>query len=72
MRALRVFLDTSALAALTNADDQYHEPALALNRELAHSHARISTTYAVLSETANLLIGRLGRKGRGCAIDAIE
>jgi predicted nucleic acid-binding protein len=48
-----VFWDTAAFVALGNADDNLHESAVALSRQLADEKARILTTDAVLTEVVN-------------------
>ena len=45
-----VFLDTSGLIAVVNMDDQWHEQAEALWRELIDSNAPLITTSLVLVE----------------------
>jgi len=61
-----VFLDTSGLVALVNADDRSHQEVQVLSLELLEKpRARLITTYAVLIETAELLRSRLLKKGAG-------
>jgi len=46
----RVFLDTSGLIAVVNADDQWHAAAETVWRELVASGTRLATTSLVLIE----------------------
>jgi uncharacterized protein len=48
-----VFWDTAAFVALGNADDELHEAAITVSRQLAGEKARILTTDAVLTEVVN-------------------
>jgi predicted nucleic acid-binding protein len=48
-----VFWDTAAFVALGNADDELHEAAIVVSRQLAGEKARILTTDAVLTEVVN-------------------
>jgi predicted nucleic acid-binding protein len=50
-----VFLDTAYICALVNTRDEWHQAALAWERHLAQSHARLVTTEFVLVEIADAL-----------------
>lgn len=56
-----VFVDTSAVFALTDRGDRNHEAALAVQRSLVEARSRLFTTNFVLVETHALLLNRLGR-----------
>lgn len=57
---MQVFVDTSALYAVLDADDQGHEPAKDTWRELLDGETTLLTTNYVLVETSALLQNRLG------------
>lgn len=48
-----VFVDTAALVALGNQDDQWHAQAVTISRQLTRSGCRFVTTDAVLLEVGN-------------------
>lgn len=48
-----VFVDTSALVALGNKQDKWHDQALTMSRQLTLAGCRFITTEAVLLETGN-------------------
>lgn len=50
----RVFVDTAALVALGNKRDDWHDPALAVSRQLTLAGCRFVTTDAVLLEVGNI------------------
>lgn len=58
MKSNKCFVDTSALIALNNPKDQYHDSSVQLASELKNKELIISD--AVLSETHTLLRDRLG------------
>jgi len=72
MRRREVFLDTYGLAAYVNQDDDKHDIAMVCTEELIDSAARFVTTYAILTETAELLSSRLKSKGRGQILEAVN
>jgi uncharacterized protein len=52
---MKVFIDTGAFIALTDADDEYHETAAAFYRNAKENGARFVTTNFVVCETMNYL-----------------
>lgn len=52
---MKLFVDTGAFIALTNADDEHHSAAVSFYREARESGARFFTTNLVLCETMNYL-----------------
>lgn len=73
---MRVFVDTSALYAVLDADDRMHDQAKRTWRELLDASARILTSNYVLVETIALLQHRLGieavRVFNGDVVPALE
>jgi len=57
---VRVFVDTSALFAVVDADDEHHEPARQTWTQLIADGADLVVTNYVLLETFSLLQRRLG------------
>lgn len=57
----RVFVDTSAFYAVIDNNDQNHNSAVAIMRELARHPSKLFTTNFILAETYALLLTRLGR-----------
>lgn len=63
----RVFVDTSALYAVMDADDEHHETAAALWRQLlSRREVSLITSNYVLVETSALIQRRLGIAALGC------
>jgi len=58
MAAADVFVDTSGFLALWDASDEYHGPALALQRELTRKRRRFLTSEYIVDETTTLLLAR--------------
>lgn len=52
---MKLFVDTGAFIALTNADDEYHLAAVSFYRDARESGARFFTTNLVVCETMNYL-----------------
>ncbi len=59
---MTVFVDTSALYALTDEDDERHQPATATFRGLGSDRELLVTHSYVLVETLALVDARLGRE----------
>lgn len=59
-KMMKVLVDTSALFALLDADDQYHSEAKQILQSLAQQSAELITTNYVVLETIALLQNRLG------------
>lgn len=57
-----VFVDTGAWLALIDRDDQHHQEASALYRELLEQHIPLLTTNLVVAETYNLVRRRVSYK----------
>lgn len=68
----QVFLDTSALIALTVKSDSLHASALEVRRSLSSSNAQIVTSRWVLAEFLNALSGSPARPVAASAVDALE
>ncbi len=49
----RIFVDTSALIAIGNKDDEFHGPAVALQKEFLQANYRFLTTNAIILELCN-------------------
>ena len=64
-----VFLDTAGFIALGNADDEFHQQADILNRELISSRVKLITTDDILNEVANAFSKPINRH---IAIDLID
>lgn len=56
---MRVFIDTGAFIALTDADDQNHNAAVAFYRKAKEKGTRFVTTNFVICETMNYLRARI-------------
>jgi predicted nucleic acid-binding protein len=56
---MKVFIDTGAFIALTDADDEHHEAAAAFYRNAKENGARFVTTNFVVCETMNYLRARV-------------
>ncbi len=67
-----VFVDTAALIALANADDDLHAAAVAVRNDIAQQGVRMVTTDAVLTETASGLLGARVRHLAAPVIDAVR
>lgn len=52
---MKLFMDTGAFIALTNADDKHHSAAVFFYREVRESGAHLLTTNLVVCETMNYL-----------------
>ncbi len=72
MPATDIFLDTHGLAAYINEDDPDHDFALLHGEELTDIGVHFVTTFAVLTETAELLLTRLKGSGRSQIMRAIN
>jgi uncharacterized protein len=57
-----VFVDTSALYAVLDRDDSYHEPAAAIWKRLLTEEERLVTSSYVVVESCALIQSRLGMK----------
>ena len=55
-----IFIDTSAIYAVLNADDEHHARAAAIWRDLLASDRELLTTNYVVLETSAIVQGRLG------------
>jgi len=62
---LTVFVDTSALLAVLDADDQWHQEADAVWQRLMYSDEELLTTSYVLVEIISLAQSRLGLEAVG-------
>jgi hypothetical protein len=56
---MKVFVDTGAFIALTDADDEHHKSAAAFYRNAKQEGARFVTTNFVVCETMNYLRARV-------------
>jgi uncharacterized protein len=72
MTLTKVFLDTSGLAAFVNRDDEFHERAMACSETLTEAAVFFVTTYAILTETADLLAVRMKTRGRLRMLTAVN
>ena len=61
-----ILVDTSAWIALNSKNDQLHDKAVEINRELLESGYRYITTNFILDETYTLLRARVGQ---GASVD---
>ena len=59
---MKVFLDTGALLALADEDDDYHSVATSVFTEFLQSKARLITSNFVLSETYTLIRSRVNHR----------
>ncbi len=59
---MKVFTDTGAFIALTDADDEKHKAAAAFYRDSKEKGARFITTNFVVCETMNYLGARISHK----------
>ncbi len=55
-----VFVDTSAYVAVLKRDDEHHETAMAITRELTRQRGALFTTNFVIAETHAMLLRYLG------------
>jgi len=69
---MSVFADTSALIAVINADDDYHQAAKNSWIEIITSNERLITTNYILVETIALLQRRIGMKAVQVFVDDIQ
>jgi hypothetical protein len=65
-------VDTAALLALSNADDDLNAAAVAVRNDIAQQGVRMVTTDAVLTETASGLSGARVRHLAAPVIDAVR
>jgi predicted nucleic acid-binding protein len=56
---MKLFVDTGAFIALTDADDENHKPAVAFYRNAKEKETRFVTTNFVVCETMNYLRARI-------------
>jgi len=56
---MKLFVDTGAFIALTDADDENHKPAVAFYRNAKEKGTRFVTTNFVVCETMNYLRARI-------------
>ena len=70
--ARRVFVDSSAYFALTDADDARHTTALGIANQLVEQRWRLFTTNFVVAETHALVLTRLGRERAARVLQAID
>ena len=56
---MKLFVDTGAFIALTDADDENHKPAIAFYRNAKEKGTRFVTTNFVVCETMNYLRARI-------------
>lgn len=59
---MKVFIDTGAFIALTDADDEYHQAAAAYYRNAKEKGTRFVTTNFVVCETMNYLRARVSHR----------
>jgi len=59
---MKVFIDTGAFVALTDADDEHHQPAAAFYRNAKEKGVRFVTTNFVVCETMNDLRARVSHR----------
>jgi hypothetical protein len=59
---MKVFIDTGAFVALTDADDEHHQPAAAFYRNAKEKGVRFVTTNFVVCETMNYLRARVSHR----------
>lgn len=57
---MTIFIDTSGILAVMNADDRFHSAGLALWRQWADDHPQLVTSNYVVLETVALLQRRMG------------
>jgi predicted nucleic acid-binding protein len=57
---MNVFVDTSAILAVMNADDRFHPAGSAVWRQWSEEHPQLITSNYVIVETAALLQRRMG------------
>lgn len=67
-----VFLDTAYAIALSSSNDQYHERALRLAKQLETASTRLVTTRAVELEIGNALSKHRYRYAATQLLDALE
>ena len=60
-RVRRVFVDSSAYYAVTDARDRNHELALAISEQLVRARVQVFTTNFILAETHALILARRDR-----------
>src|SRR5262249_26457613 len=61
-RMASVLIDTSALFALLNADDEHHQKAIAINETLIHRQVTLVLPNFLLAESHTIINKRLGPK----------
>lgn len=59
---MKVFIDTGAFIALTDADDEHHQTAAAFYRNAKEKGGRFVTTNFVVCETINYLRARVSHR----------
>lgn len=67
-----VFLDTSGLYALVDANDSWHEKAARLVRQILQSRRKLVTTDQIIIETVNLAVARKSHFVGKRVLDLIE
>ena len=66
------FLDSSATFALTDDDDENHQPAQAIQRRLVQARSHLLTTNFIVDETYTLLRYRLGYRFAIAFLDRVH
>ncbi len=68
---MRVFVDTSALLAILNADDRFHPPAAGMWHQLLDEDAVLITSNYVLLEVTALVQHRMGMEAVSLLFEAV-